>query len=255
MAQLNEKDKDVWNRPWLTALDVTEKGELLIGHSDGSIRLIRDWESNWKSVGKSQLLPAQEIGSINVLDKNTAFVNGDSGNVYLAKLGTEGELTTEEINVQGRHVALAKHTGQVFFLCGQAIRFGSVDTAIKTPDDLTSVSCHEEGETLAVSSDGKYVVVGGKKLQVMDSQYFDTIFEADLHLECRGLNINQAKNLSATNLVFLLGRGALIPPDSYLQGHFDLEAAQLDRKARTYQSGGTTKELSPETTVDGRRLQ
>lgn len=241
--------------PWLTALDVTEDRGILLGHADGTIQLIEDWKYNDADV----VLVGQiegEVASIHVIGKNLAIVNNIHGTVYTVKLGNGTALNPEPLGVRGRYIAVAEGKGEVYFLFGEKISFGPVETAINNPEMLYQANCRIKGKTLAVSRDGDFVAVGGNTLVVMDRRKgFEEVFNEDMHLKCSGMVVNHAKNLSTENLVFLLGRGALIPPDNYLRNHIDLDEVKLDRNRREYWYGGEKRLLSSNTKINGRILQ
>ncbi len=230
--------------PWLTALDVTpDEQNIVVGHADGSLRIIRNWAGlDYKVEETSDQV--RGVAGICILNDQYALVNDDAAEAYLLSLN---DLRLDRLShTPGiRHISYAVEAKEIFLLSDGSFRYGKLEQITDKSFRLQDYTCLENARTLSVSPDGRFVAVGGSKLQLMDrEERFKTKIDVPMHLNCRGMNINFTEGLDTVDLKLLLFRGAQIPSDSLLNKYIDFGEATINRSKRTFKCVKCSEEQS-----------
>ncbi|MCX6579205.1 MAG: pentapeptide repeat-containing protein [Candidatus Aminicenantes bacterium] len=220
---------------WLVALVVLPgANHLLTGHFDGTIAKIDLRDFTVKTIAK---IP-EGIKKILLLNENQAVVHTGNGKIIILNIET-GENKMMRSHPGYTEIALAAGIGELFTLQDKIIRFGKIEAFLKKDrKTLNSVACKEIPNTITVSLDGNYIGAGGKWLEIFKKDpktgRYKTEYSEEMRMNCRGLNFYRSKGVDLKRFIFFLERGAMVPPDDFLNEYFDVKFNRFIREEKSF---------------------
>ncbi|HLP46377.1 MAG TPA: pentapeptide repeat-containing protein [Candidatus Kapabacteria bacterium] len=220
---------------WLVAIVVLPGAKyLLTGHFDGTIAKINLQDLSFKTIGK---IP-EGIKKILLLNETYAVIHTGNGKIIILNIET-GESKMALSQAGCTEIALAAGPGELFTLQDKIIRFGKIEAFLnKEKKILNSLACKETPITITVSFDGNYIGAGGKWLEIFKKDpktgRYKTEYSEEMRMNCRGLNFYRSKGVDLKRFIFFLERGAMIPPDDFLNEYFDVTSNRFNREEKSF---------------------